>query len=98
MRGESIERYGFLDLPPFYEFTALPLKIMQPNPSSVQLHIHHHKIIRRQRLLKYRLQFFFACHGEGFGTVELDQASESGARGGISPAHYPLCRDGVRRG
>src|SRR5262245_28891472 len=41
--------------------------------SLVQLHIHDHELIRRQRLLENRLQFFFLGHGEAFGAVELGE-------------------------
>src|SRR5581483_8845510 len=39
----------------------------------VQLHIYNHELVRRQRLLEYRFQFFSLSHGETFGAVEFGE-------------------------
>ena len=42
----------------------------------IQLHVNDDELIRRERLLENRLQFFLASHAETFGAVEFGELDE----------------------
>jgi len=77
---EHTDHFPYLQSTIPKEDNASPVVALAVNASSrgaidslIQLHIHNHEIIRRERLLENRFQFFFLCHGEAFGTVELSE-------------------------
>ena len=73
--------YGFPGFRVALAYASLPgmtIQYLFRDTTLIQLHIHDHKLIRSQRLLKHRLQIFLFRHSESFGAVELSQARQVG--------------------